>query len=141
MDVGDAFVEDGLVIAIAIVQGHDLIAAHDVNQTIDDFEAERLMEARRKSFPAQRGEIVLQDVANPDVAVNGADGDAARRDEVHAAGEEERFPRVLVGQSESVDSVGLAGAQFAARDDTLGPLRASRFRFGDQRFDHAAAVR
>ena len=56
--IGDAGILVGFVIAVVIVQGHDLIACHDVDDAVGDLQAEWLVKAGCKAFPAEFREII-----------------------------------------------------------------------------------
>jgi hypothetical protein len=96
--VGEAFVIVGLAVVIEVVQPGELAPFEDDDFPVDDFEAERLVEAGGEALPgastlAITGEARLDE---PDVAVAGADGDPAVGQEVEPGAEEEGLELVVV---------------------------------------------
>ena len=119
--VVEIFVKIRRAVAVQIMQARDLIAAEHVHFVIDDFEAERLKQARRKPPPRELAERVVDAAHNPHVAVKRANRRAPVREKVEAA--EERFRLPLVRQTVGDDIHGVRAvvrAKGALRDDLLG---------------------
>ena len=101
-EIAEAFVEVGFAVAVTIVQARDLIATEHEDFAIANLQAKRLKQAGRKSFPAERTELVVDAGHAPDIAVNRADVGGTVGGEVHAGDEEERVPWIGVGHGERV---------------------------------------
>src|SRR5262249_2272014 len=111
----------GLAVVIVVVQPRELPAFGDDDLAIDDLEPERLVEPGREALPRDGAAGLLR---RPDVAMSGANGDAAVRQEVPARDEEESVPGVLVGEREGVDNERTPGvlARFELGGDGFGPV-------------------
>src|SRR5262249_45097368 len=100
----------------------ELAAFEDDDLAVHHLEAERLVQSGSEPLPRERGTGLL---AGPDVAVRGAEGDAAVRQEVDAGDEEQGVPGVLVGEREGVNDEWAAGvlAGFELGGERIGPAR------------------
>ena len=129
--VVEALVEVGLAVVVEVVQPRELAAFEDDDLAVHHLQAERLIQPGGEALPgARRGLLVHRH--EPDVAVAGADGDAAVGEEVEAGAEEQCAEAVLVGDGERVhrERAGLLAA-FELGDDRLAP--ALRAAFCDRR--------
>ena len=93
----------------------------DDDLAVDDLQPERVVQPGGEPLPrAGPGLLVHRD--EPDVAVAGADGDAAVGQEVEAGAEEQGVEAVLVGDGERIDRerAGLLAADELG-DDRLAP--------------------
>src|SRR5207244_10633985 len=97
------FVKISLTVAVQIVQARDLVAAEDEDLPVADFQAERLEQARGKTFPAQIAEIFVNSGHAPKVPVNGANVSGPIGREVNAGEKHQRLPRVVIRQGQGSD--------------------------------------
>jgi hypothetical protein len=119
--VAQALVEVGLAVAVAVVQSGELPALQYDDLAVHHLQPERVVQPRGEPLPVALGPGLVHP-HEPDVAVAGADGDAAVGQEVHPGAEEERLERVVVGHGQRVDGErpGLVAADELG-DDGLAP--------------------
>ena len=101
--VAEAFVKIRFAVAIQIMQARDLIPAQHIHFSLAHFEAKRLKQARRKSFPPQLPQPVVDARHTPDIAVDAAHPARTVRCEIHARQKHQRLPRVIVRNRQRVD--------------------------------------
>jgi hypothetical protein len=104
----EALVVVRFTVTVEIAQPRDLVPALRVDDPVDDLEAERLVHATRKAAPFHLREIAIDAVRDPHIAVprRGRDAFAVRK-KIEAAEPRGRLPRVVGGQRNHVDRIGL----------------------------------
>ena len=74
----------GLTVLVEVVQPGDLVAALDVDDSVDDFQAERFEQAGGVALPGKLAEVALKAIYDPHVAVPGGDRRAVLVDEIES---------------------------------------------------------
>ena len=87
------------------MQQRDLVAAEDVDLLVDDLQTEAVEDAGGVAMPGDLAELVVGELADPDVAAPGGEGDATVLEEVDAADADPGAERVLRGYGDGVDDV------------------------------------
>ena len=125
--IRDAGVEVGFAVAIRVVEPCELVAAEHEDDVVGHDEAERLVEAGRDATPADALQVGVEARDPPDISLDRADRRVAIREEVVAAKEHERAPRVVGWRRDRVDGVGAARAGRSGGGEHLRPLRHPSF--------------
>ena len=138
--VRDTLVIVRLIVAVEIVETGDLIAAEDVDLSIDDLHPERLMQTGGKAFPAELFEFFIDAAHEPDLAGHRRDGGAAVFEEVVRGEEEDRAVGILEGDRQRVGGEGLLRSNRAFGLEPLRPLRGPALGHGSE-FNRLVATR
>jgi hypothetical protein len=109
--VVEVLVEVGFAVLVEVVQECNLVATEDVDFLVDDLQAEAVEDAGSVAMPGDLAKFVVGELADPDVAAPGREGDAAILEEVDAADANPGAERVFGGDGDGVDDVG-GGEQF-----------------------------
>ena len=121
--VRDTGVEVGFAVAIRIVEPGELVAAEHEDDVVVHDEAERLVETGCDATPADALQLGVEARDPPDISLNRADRRVAVREEVVAAEEQERAPRVVEWRRNRVHGVRVAACtERASGREYLWPL-------------------
>ena len=100
----EVLVEVGLAVAVQVAEDRDLVAAADVDLTVDDLHAQRLEQPRRDPPPGQSPGLAVDPADQPDVAVPGAEhGLLAAGQEVEAGEPHLAEPGIALGMRQDID--------------------------------------
>ena len=112
-----------LAVAVRITELPDAIAAGDIDLTVHDLEAERVIETGSEATPGDLLEFVIDAGGDEDVAMEGADHRAAIRKKIEGRREHLSLPGIGHREFHVVDDVRLTGLirELAGRLDRLGP--------------------
>ena len=104
--VVEVLVEVGFAVLVEVVQDRDLVATEDVDLLVDDLQAEAVEDAGGVAAPGDLAELVVGELADPDVAAPGGEGDASVLEEVDRADADPGVVGILGGDGDGVDEVG-----------------------------------
>ena len=103
--VVEVLVEVGFAVFVEVVQERDLVATEDIDLLIDNLQAEAVEDTGGVAVPGDLAEFVVGELADPDVAAPGGEGDATVLEEVDTTDANPRAERVLGGHRDGVDDV------------------------------------
>lgn len=112
----------GFSIVIEIVEAFDSIAAHDVDELVDDANSEGFEQAGGEAFPLDMFQAVVEPANEVDIATVCGDDSAAIVEEVEGAGTDPSVPRIFEGDGDRIEGVAIDGfTEFAMDFKGLGP--------------------
>ena len=139
--VVEALVEVRLAVAVQVMQPRELVAAGDVNLAAHDLKAERLKHPGGEPLPRQLALRVIEAADNPHIAVEARNRRATIRQEVEAAEEGLRVPRVRDGRREVIHHVrAVGGAGHGLHHDGFSPTARRALGEGGEAGEFGGAV-
>ena len=106
-----------------VMECNDLVTAHDMNESIDYFETEWLMESRSEPFPSKFFKTGPGNITDPDISVDCTKSNPPFRDKVMSSRKYESLPWIRVWESECIYGIRGLVPEFPSSYDLLFPLR------------------